>query len=180
VRKGFVQGGDHSGLGLVAHASVSQAPPFFVNGAKSWFTVAFPEFRLFLLGALFIAVTLFLPDGLMGLASGEVVFTQGVALYLDDVTVSFDGFKALQAEPGHKQSSGLFVPGEGSGHGPDAPCKGPDFNFISAMQSGLSYKPRLDKSNGHVYLRGNTGKCLHCYFYFIDEEFGLCLLRVPT
>ena len=31
------------------------------------------------------------------LAGGEVVFTQGVALYLDDVTVSFDGFKALNA-----------------------------------------------------------------------------------
>ena len=27
--------------------------------------------------------------------AGEVVFTQGVALYLQDVTVSFDGFKAL-------------------------------------------------------------------------------------
>jgi urea transport system permease protein len=40
---------------------------FFVNGAKSWFTVAFPEFWLFFLGALFIAVTLFLPDGLLGL-----------------------------------------------------------------------------------------------------------------
>jgi urea transport system permease protein len=40
---------------------------FFVNGAKSWFTVAFPEFWLFFLGALFIAVTLFLPHGLMGL-----------------------------------------------------------------------------------------------------------------
>ncbi len=40
---------------------------FFVNGAKSWFTVAFPEFWLFFLGALFIAVTLFLPEGLMGL-----------------------------------------------------------------------------------------------------------------
>jgi urea transport system permease protein len=39
---------------------------FFVNGAKSWFTVAFPEFWLFFLGALFIAVTLFLPDGLIG------------------------------------------------------------------------------------------------------------------
>ncbi len=39
----------------------------FVNFAKSWFTVAFPEFWLFFLGALFIAVTLFLPDGLMGL-----------------------------------------------------------------------------------------------------------------
>jgi urea transport system permease protein len=40
---------------------------FFVNGAKSWFTVAFPEFWLFFLGALFIAVTLFLPDGIVGL-----------------------------------------------------------------------------------------------------------------
>ena len=40
---------------------------FFVNGAKSWFTVAFPEFWLYFLGALFIAVTLFLPHGLIGL-----------------------------------------------------------------------------------------------------------------
>ncbi len=40
---------------------------FFVNGAKSWFTVAFPEFWLYFLGALFIAVTLFLPNGLVGL-----------------------------------------------------------------------------------------------------------------
>ena len=40
---------------------------FFVNGAKSWFTVAFPEFWLFFLGAMFIAVTLFLPQGLLGL-----------------------------------------------------------------------------------------------------------------
>ena len=44
---------------------------FFVNGAKSWFTVAFPEFWLYFLGALFIAVTLFLPKGLMGL--GELL-----------------------------------------------------------------------------------------------------------
>jgi hypothetical protein len=40
---------------------------FFVNGAKSWFTVAFPEFWLFFLGALFIAVTLFLPRGVVAL-----------------------------------------------------------------------------------------------------------------
>jgi urea transport system permease protein len=40
---------------------------FFVNGAKSWFTAAFPEFWLYFLGALFIAVTLFLPRGLVGL-----------------------------------------------------------------------------------------------------------------
>jgi urea transport system permease protein len=40
---------------------------FFVNGAKSWFTVAFPEFWLYFLGGLFIAVTLFLPQGIIGL-----------------------------------------------------------------------------------------------------------------
>jgi urea transport system permease protein len=38
-----------------------------VNGAKSWFTVAFPEYWLFFLGLLFIAVTLFMPKGVMGL-----------------------------------------------------------------------------------------------------------------
>ena len=40
---------------------------FLVNGAKSWLTVAAPEFWLYFLGALFIAVTLFLPDGVVGL-----------------------------------------------------------------------------------------------------------------
>ena len=40
---------------------------FLVNGAKSWLTVAAPEFWLYFLGALFIAVTLFLPDGIVGL-----------------------------------------------------------------------------------------------------------------
>jgi len=42
---------------------------FFVNGAKSWFTAAFPEFWLYFLGAMFIAVTLFLPHGLVGLVT---------------------------------------------------------------------------------------------------------------
>jgi urea transport system permease protein len=40
---------------------------FIVNGAKSWLTVAAPEFWLYFLGALFIGVTLFLPNGVMGL-----------------------------------------------------------------------------------------------------------------
>ncbi|MFT6558982.1 urea ABC transporter permease subunit UrtC [Sneathiella sp.] len=38
-----------------------------VNLGKSWFTAALPDYWLFVLGALFIAVTLFLPKGLMGL-----------------------------------------------------------------------------------------------------------------
>ena len=121
---------------------------FFVNGAKSWFTQAFPEFWLYFLGGLFIAVTLFLPNGIVGLVRkltrrqgrGAARMTPdlmeaGVAalrhaevkrsrqrkrrardelradratrrgwtrptariLYLDDITVSFDGFKALNA-----------------------------------------------------------------------------------
>ncbi len=38
-----------------------------VNGAKSIFTVALPEYWLYVLGGLFILVTLFLPDGVVGL-----------------------------------------------------------------------------------------------------------------
>jgi urea transport system permease protein len=40
---------------------------FMVNGAKSWLTMAAPEFWLYVLGALFIAVTLFMPQGVVGL-----------------------------------------------------------------------------------------------------------------
>jgi urea transport system permease protein len=40
---------------------------FIVNLAKSVFTVSFPEYWPFFLGFLFIAVTLFLPDGVVGL-----------------------------------------------------------------------------------------------------------------
>jgi len=39
-----------------------------VNGAKSFFTQTFPEYWLFVLGLLFILVTLFLPQGVVGLA----------------------------------------------------------------------------------------------------------------
>lgn len=38
-----------------------------VNLAKSWFTVSFPEYWPFVLGFLFIAVTLFMPQGVVGL-----------------------------------------------------------------------------------------------------------------
>jgi len=39
---------------------------FLVNGAKSWFTAAFPELWLFVLGGLFVVVTLFFPQGVLG------------------------------------------------------------------------------------------------------------------
>ncbi len=40
---------------------------FMVNGAKSWLTVVAPEYWLYVLGALFIAVTLYMPHGVVGL-----------------------------------------------------------------------------------------------------------------
>jgi hypothetical protein len=41
-------------------------------------------------------------------------------------------------------------------------------------------RPWQDKTTGKTYLRPDDGKCLHYYFYFIDEELGLCYVRVPT
>ncbi len=44
---------------------------FIVNGAKSVLTVAYPDAWLFILGALFIGVTMFLPKGVLGLLTGS-------------------------------------------------------------------------------------------------------------
>ena len=55
-------GGRGTLVGAVAGAGL-------VNGAKSYFTQAFPEYWLFFLGLLFILVTLFLPNGVVGLVA---------------------------------------------------------------------------------------------------------------
>ena len=53
---------------------------FIVNGAKSWLTVAFPEFWLYVLGAMFIVVTLYMPAGVVGLVrKGLAKFGKGGA-----------------------------------------------------------------------------------------------------
>jgi len=53
-------------------------------------------------------------------------------------------------------------------------------HVFSAMESCLSFKPWHDKGSGKTFLKPDSGKCLHYYFYFIDPELGLCHLRVPT
>jgi len=53
-------GGRGTLVGAIAGAGI-------VNAAKSIFTVAFPEYWLYFLGLLFILVTLFLPNGVVGL-----------------------------------------------------------------------------------------------------------------
>ena len=53
-------------------------------------------------------------------------------------------------------------------------------HIISAMEACHTYKPWHDKQTHRTFLRPDTGKCLHYYFYFIDAELGLIYLRVPT
>jgi len=53
-------------------------------------------------------------------------------------------------------------------------------HIISAMEACDSYKPWHDKRTHHSFLRPDSGKCLHYYFYFIDAQLGLIYLRVPT
>jgi len=52
--------------------------------------------------------------------------------------------------------------------------------ILSAMETCRSYKPWHDQATGRTFLRPDSGKCLHYYFYFIDPKYGLCYLRVPT
>lgn len=53
-------------------------------------------------------------------------------------------------------------------------------HIFSAMETCPSYSPWHDKKTGNTLLHSKETKCLHYYFYFIDAEFGLCFLRVPT
>lgn len=53
-------------------------------------------------------------------------------------------------------------------------------HIFSAMEPCPAFTPWHDKASGKTTLRYKDGKCLHYYFYFIDPDFGLCYLRVPT
>jgi hypothetical protein len=53
-------------------------------------------------------------------------------------------------------------------------------HIISAMEACSSYYSWHDKPTGRTFLKGRQSKCLHYYFYFMDEELGLCYVRVPT
>jgi len=53
-------------------------------------------------------------------------------------------------------------------------------HIFSAMESCTSYRPWHDKSSHRTSLKPDSGKCLHYYFYFIHDTYGLCYVRVPT
>jgi len=53
-------------------------------------------------------------------------------------------------------------------------------HIFGAMEACSSYRPWHDKTTGKTYLKPDSGKCMTYYFYFLDEQLGLCYLRVPT
>jgi len=53
-------------------------------------------------------------------------------------------------------------------------------HIISVMETCNTFKPWHDKATGKTFLRPDQSKCLHYYFYFIDEQLGLGYVRVPT
>ena len=53
-------------------------------------------------------------------------------------------------------------------------------HVISAMEACDAYRPWHDKTTHKNFVRPDSGKCLHDYFYFIDADLGLVYLRVPT
>jgi hypothetical protein len=52
--------------------------------------------------------------------------------------------------------------------------------IFSVMEPCSTYQPWHNQQTGRTYLMLNDGKCLHYYFYFIDDQLGLCSVRVPT
>ena len=53
-------------------------------------------------------------------------------------------------------------------------------HVISAMEACDAYQPWHDKQSHKTFIRPDSGKCLHYYFYFIDAKLGLIYLRSRT
>ncbi len=53
-------------------------------------------------------------------------------------------------------------------------------HIFSAMESCTAFQPWHDKQTHTTFFKYDSGRCLHYYVYFIDPQFGLCYLRIPT
>jgi urea transport system permease protein len=80
---------------------------FVVNGGKSWLTVAAPEYWLFVLGALFIVVTLFMPSGIVGMLR-ERRDRRRQAQLLADVQADATAAQAARAESLRQEETGTL------------------------------------------------------------------------
>ena len=51
---------------------------------------------------------------------------------------------------------------------------------LGAIERCRCFKVGKNQTTGFLQLQWSPGKCQHFYVYFIDAEFGLCHLRIPT
>lgn len=52
--------------------------------------------------------------------------------------------------------------------------------ILGAMERCRCFKVGKNQKTGFLQLQWSPGKCQHFYVYFLDAEFGLCHLRIPT
>jgi hypothetical protein len=52
--------------------------------------------------------------------------------------------------------------------------------ILGAMEGCRCFKVGKNQKSGYLQLQWGAGKCQHYYVYFVDAEFGLCHLRIPT
>jgi hypothetical protein len=48
------------------------------------------------------------------------------------------------------------------------------------MEACPSSQSWHNETTHHAFLESTSGECLHFELYFIDEQFGLCSVRVTT
>lgn len=81
-----------------------------VNYAKTWFTAAYPDLWLFALGGLFVAVTLFLPKGIVGTIGGYFADRRERKAVRDADTVPPDLPIVRAEKPVHRTPAGGTSP----------------------------------------------------------------------
>jgi hypothetical protein len=52
--------------------------------------------------------------------------------------------------------------------------------IFSVLEHYTYYKPFFHKATARSFLKPRPGICLHYYIYFIDKQYGLCFLKIPT
>lgn len=51
---------------------------------------------------------------------------------------------------------------------------------LGSLETDFGFKTYGNKASQKLELKRKLVKCLHLYFYFIDEDYGLCFFRVQT
>lgn len=85
-----------------------------------------------------------------------------------------EGLTILQVNAGQRKEALVEGLLQRRGRHPGLVC------ILGAMERCRCYKVGKDAATGFLQLQWSPGKCQHFYVYFVDGEFGLGYLRIPT